>query len=612
MLLPYTLITAFTGAFFVYLTGKISEKLRNFLALAVSLALLIFVSLLYTKIGTSHAYFSFLDYALTLRVDWLSWFFGIAVVSINLFAIIYSFSDMKGKKRLDLFYMLMLLVNAGMLGVVMSGDFISFYIYWEIMSWSTFLLISFKEEGFSAGLKYIVLSIIGSCSILAGIFVLYSQFGTFNIALIMEQMNMLSTGFAVAILTLFCIAFGIKNALMPLHTWLPDSYTETESPFTAVISGMLTRMGMYGFLLILFVIMGLNRYISVVVEKYSFVLSWLGAITIIMGTFIALLQNDAKKLLAWHGIGQGGYMILGIAYGSAFSVAGGIFHTLNHAIYIVLLYFSVGAVEYRTGTRDLNSLGGLIRKMPVAFLGGLLGISGLIGVPLTNGFVSKWLIYKSLILNHSPFLAFAALIGTWGTILSVYKFLHNIFLGQLPSKYSEIKKSPFSMQFPIIVFSTAIILFGVLPGIPLNIVEKIMVGMGFESLGVKIWGIASETGSLSTLNIFFAVLLVILGVYIFYRTGFKSKRVLQEDTYAAGHYIPKDKYAYTAEFYAPLFDIIKPIFKEWVNIFIEKLTVFGNNLSDRIRRIYVGDLGTYVLYIVLFLAFLLVLRGNIW
>jgi formate hydrogenlyase subunit 3/multisubunit Na+/H+ antiporter MnhD subunit len=612
MLLPYTLITAFLGALLVYLTGKISEKLRNFLSLAVSLALLVFVSLLYTKIGTSHTYFSFLGYALVLRVDWLSWFFGIAVVSINLFAIIYSFSDMKGKKRLDLFYLLMLLVNAGMLGVVLSGDFISFYIYWEVMSWSTFLLISFKEEGFSAGLKYIVLSIMGSCSILAGMLVIYSQLGTFNIALIMEQVNMLSTGFALAILTLFCIAFGIKNALMPLHTWLPDSYTETESPFTAVISGMLTRMGMYGFLLILFVIMGLNRYISIGGGRYSFVLSWLGAITIIMGTFIALLQNDAKKLLAWHGIGQGGYMILGIAYGSAFSVAGGIFHTLNHAIYIVLLYFSVGAVEYRTGTRDLNSLGGLIRKMPVAFLGGLLGISGLIGVPLTNGFVSKWLIYKSLILNRSPFLAFAALIGTWGTILSVYKFLHNIFLGQLPSKYSEIKKSPFSMQFPIIVFSTAIILFGVLPGIPLYIVRKMMLSMGFESFGLRAWGIVSETGSLITLNIFFAVLLVILGVYILYRIGFKSKRVLQEDTYAAGHYIPKDKYAYTAEFYAPLFDIIKHIFREWINIFIEKLTVLWNNLSDRIRRIYVGDLGTYVLYIVLFLAFLLVSRLNIW
>jgi len=612
MLLEYTLITAFTGAFFVYLSGKVSGKLRNFLSFVVSLALLVLVSLMYTKIGISHTYFSFLNYPLVLRVDWLSWFFGIAIVSINIFAIIFSFSDMKDKKRLDLFYLLMFLVNAGMLGVIFSGDLISFYIYWEIMSWSTFLLISFKEEGFSAGLKYIILSIIGSFSMLIGMIILYSQLGTFNIAIIVEQMDMLSNGFAFSILILFGIAFGIKNALMPLHTWLPDSYTETESPFTAVISGMLTRMGMYGFLLILFVVMGVNRYILLAGGKYSFVLSWLGAITIIMGTFIALLQNDAKKLLAWHGIGQGGYMILGIAYGTAFSVAGGIFHTLNHAIYIVLLYFSVGAVEYRTGTRNLNNLGGLIKKMPVAFLGGLLGISGLIGIPLTNGFVSKWLIYKSLILNRSPFLAFAALIGTWGTILSVYKFLHNIFLGQLPLKYSNVKKAPFSMQFPIIVFSTAIILFGVLPGIPLDIVEKIMGKMGFDSLGVNIWGITSGTGSLNTLNIFCAILLVIIGVYILYRIGFKSKRVLQEDTYAAGHFTPRDKYAYTTEFYAPLFDIIKPIFREWVSIFIEKLTGFGNDLSDKIRKIYVGDLGTYVLYIVLFLVFLIVSRWSIW
>jgi hypothetical protein len=125
-------------------------------------------------------------------------------------------------------------------------------------------------------------------------------------------------------------------------------------------------------------------------------------------------------------------------------------------------------------------------------------------------------------------------------------------------------------------------------------------------------GISSGTGNLNTLNIFFSVLIVILGVYILYRIGFKSRRVLQDDTYAAGHYIPKDKYAYTAEFYAPLFDIIKPIFREWVNIFIEKLIGFGNNLSDRIRKIYAGDLGTYVLYIVLFLAFLLVSRLDIW
>ena len=614
MLLECTLLIGFGGAFLVYLLGKISARVRDFFAILLSVVLVVLVSLMYRTPGIELTYFSFLDYPLRLKMDWISWFFGIAVVSINLFAMIFSLSDMNHKKRLNLFYFLMLLVNAGMLGVVFSGDLISFYIYWEIMSWSTFLLISFKKEGWSAGLKYIILSIIGSFSMLVGMLVIYSQLGTFNISAIMEQMHTLSPGYIFSTLLLFSISFGIKNALMPLHTWLPDAYTESESPFSAVISGMLTRMGIYGFLLILFVIIGLGRYLEVGSGGYSFILSWLGAITIIMGTFIALLQNDAKKLLAWHGIGQGGYMILGIAYGSSLAVAGGIFHTLNHAIYIVLLYFSVGAVEYRTHTRDLNSLGGIIKKMPIAFMGALLGISGLIGVPLTNGFVSKWLLYKSLILNHSPFLAFAALIGTWGTILSVYKFLHNMFLGQLPEKYSNIDKAPFSMQFPILVFSFTIILFGVLPGIPLNIIGKMMKNMGFASMQVNIWGIVTEMGTLNTVNIFFAIILVVFGIYILYRIGFRSKRVTQEDTYAAGHPAPRDKYAYTSEFYAPLFREMKPIFREWVSIFFEKIVKFGGTLSDTIRKIYVGDLGTYVLYIVLFLAFLLILRmgWNLW
>ena len=113
---------------------------------------------------------------------------------------------------------------------------------------------------------------------------------------------------------------------------------------------------------------------------------------------------------------------------------------------------------------------------------------GVIGIPLTNGFVSKWLIYKTLILEGYPFLAFAALIGTWGTVLSVFKFLHNMFLGQLPEKYKNIKKSPFSMQVPIIVLSLFILLFGILPGIPLKLINKIvqMLSKMMENIDVKI------------------------------------------------------------------------------------------------------------------------------
>jgi len=355
---------------------------------------------------------------------------------------------------------------------------------------------------------------------------------------------------------------------MPLHTWLPDSYAEAPSPFTAVLSGMLTRMGICGFVLIMYVIVGAASTLNLGpgILKFNYILAWSGVITIVIPTFIAMLQNDGKQLLAWHGIGQGGYMILGIAFGASLGLAGGIFHTLNHAIYIVLLFMGVGAVQYRTnGERDLNSPGALIKKMPIAFIRGLLGISGLIGVPLTNGFVSKWLIYKTLIVEGYPFLTFAALIGTWGTILSVYKFLHNMFLGQLPEKYKDVQKSTFSMQLPMIVLSLAILLFGILPGIPLKVMNAIGTSFGFESLNVTIWGIASETGTLNTINIFSALLVAGIIVWIIFRSAAKSAPVAQEDSYAAGAHIPKDKYHYIAEFYNPLYRMIKPLLRDVID-----------------------------------------------
>jgi NADH-quinone oxidoreductase subunit M len=402
---------------------------------------------------------------------------------------------------------------------------------------------------------------------------------------------------------------------MPLHTWLPDSYAEAPSPFTAVLSGMLTRMGVYGFLLLMYVIVGLRNVITPRLLSYHYILAWLGAATIVIPTFIAMLQNDAKKLLAWHGIGQGGYMILGISFGTSLGLAGGIFHTLNHAIYIVLLFMSVGAVQYRTGgERDLNSLGGLIKKMPIAFIGALLGICGLIGVPLTNGFVSKWLIYKTLIVEGYPFLAFAALIGTWGTILSVYKFLHNMFLGQLPEKYKDIQKSPFSMQLPIVVLSFAILFFGILPGIPLKVINSVGTSFGFESLNVSLWGVASETGTLNTINIFSAILVAGVIVWIVFRLGAESVSVAQDDSYAAGAYTPVDKYHYTAEFYDPLYRMIKPFLRDIIDEFYYWVASSVQRFAGSVRSIYSGDVGYYVMYIILFLALLIFIqmRWKIW
>jgi len=248
--------------------------------------------------------------------------------------------------------------------------------------------------------------------------------------------------------------------------------------------------------------------------------------------------------------------------------------------------------------------------MPIVFAGALVGACGLIGLPLTNGFVSKWLIYKTLILQGHPFLAFAALAGTWGTTLSLYKFIHNMFLGQLPERHKDVQKAPLSMQIPILVYSAIIVLFGILPGIPLKAISAITASLGLGALDVNIWGLASETGSLNTVNILFAVLAASVVAWMVFKAGKKSVRVSQEDNYAAGSAIPVGRYNYTAEFYSPLYRMIGRYLRDVVDEFYYWVAGRVGALCDGVRRVYTGDLGDYVVYILLFLALLVVSR--IW
>ncbi|MBN2610169.1 MAG: hypothetical protein JXB00_01290 [Bacteroidales bacterium] len=608
------LAIAFGGALITYFLGKISQKIRDIFAVFISLALAVIAACFYNVSSREIYYTGFLDFPFVLRVNTFSWFFAVTIAVIGLFSIIFSLNYIRKRGNTDFYYSMMLLVIASMIGIVLSGDLVSFYIFWEIMSWSTFLLISYNRgPAISAGMKYIIMSVTGSVVMLVGIVSLYLHYDTLVYTELSGLLNNASSGYILFIIILFFIAFGVKNAIWPLHVWLPPAHSEAPSPFSSVLSGILIKIGTYGIILLIFVIIQINVFLNLGegILSVRYIISIIGVITILIPTFIALLQDDAKRLLAWSTIAQAGYIILGIAYGTSESVAGGMFHFFNHAIFKSLLFMVVGAVEYRTnGVRDLNSLGGLIKKMPVTFIGGLIGICGLIGVPLTNGFVSKWLIYKTLILNNSPFLAFAALLGTWGTILYSYKLIHNMFLGQLPEKYEKIKKAPFSMQLPIVILSLAIIFFGIIPGLPLHVINSIESGFGMEPLTINIWGIASDTGTINMLNIFTAVLVIGIMVWLIFKVSKKSTVIGQYDNYAAGTTVPKDKYNYSVNFYDPLCRMISPYLKDFIDDFYMSLARSIKNTGNGIRRIYTGDVGHYVIYIILFLALLIFIQIN--
>jgi NADH-quinone oxidoreductase subunit M len=240
--------------------------------------------------------------------------------------------------------------------------------------------------------------------------------------------------------------------------------------------------------------------------------------------------------------------------------------------------------------------------MPVAFIGGLLGISGLIGMPLTNGFVSKLLIYKALIIQSHPFLAFAALLGTWGTILSVFKFLHNIFLGQLPEEYKDVKGVPLSMQIPMLVFGGLILFFGIFPGIPLRAVALIETYFSITPVRSTLFGVPAVIGELNMINIFAGVLVAGLVVYGVFSLARKSRQVTQYDNYAAGAPIPVGQYQHSVRFYDQVDRMIRPYLRDRADDFYSWVATQSTAFFEQVRKVYSGNVNSYALWIVILLG----------
>jgi len=294
----------------------------------------------------------------------------------------------------------------------------------------------------------------------------------------------------------------------------------------------------------------------------STLLAWIAALTMIIPTYIAVQQSDARLLLAWHGIGQGGFMLLGIVIASPMGVTGGLLHVFNYATYQAVLFLAVTAVLHRTGTTDLDRLGGLIVKMPLTYIAMLMGIIGLAGLPPMNGFVSKWLIYKSLLDEGMPLLLVAASISTLGTIISVYKLIHNIFLGQLRKEHYDLKEVPWTMTVPMLALAGIAFITGVMPGLALELVDKAQVALGFDTIEHHLGGVTLPNGGLNMLWVTGIFLYGIgIGAIIFF-LGNRRFITHQWDNYAGGHFLSSDvPYNYTHNFYPGLMRVIGPWFR---------------------------------------------------
>jgi len=491
------------GAFLTPLVSRIGDKSRNIFAIIITGLTSIFALLLANDVFTNgiRTYVFGGDYAtgqtmvrILFEIDAMNAFMLIIAAILPFAAIVYSWGFMKEQTGLDKYYTLILLMTAGMLGMMMTGDMFNFFVFLEITSIASAALIAFwtnKGNAVAAAFKYIVISSIGALFVLFAIALYYGQYNALNMAVIADSIPV-EMGFVDKIaLVLLLAALAMKAAIAPMHMWLADAYGRAPSSVTVVLIGT-TLASLYAGFRVIFTIHGnqleqaLNSW---TIFGYEFSISLanmvgillvaLAVLSIFIGVFMALKQVDLKKMIAYTAVAEIGYMLL--AVGAAIAVMGGdleatagytalkggIFHILNDALDIGLLFLVAGAVYYTAKQTSINKLGGLARNMKYTTVFFLIGLFAVSGLPPMNGFASKLMIYESTF-QINPILSIVAILCSILLLAVFVKVFYSVFLGPKLPKFATAKEVPISMLIAMGIIACIIIFIGLFPDIVLQ------------------------------------------------------------------------------------------------------------------------------------------------
>lgn len=368
------------------------------------------------------------------------------------------------------FYSLFLLLFAGLLGIVATGDLFNLYVFIEISSLSTYALIAVGEEKAQfASFRYLIIGTIGACFYLLGVGYLYAATGSLNMMDLAQILpNLFHSKTVLVAFSFFLVGTGIKMALFPLHVWLPDSYTYAPSTVSAFVAPLMTKVGVYIMIKIMYVVFG--RSFSIELVHAGSILSWIAAIGVIAGCILALAQSDIKRMLSYIIVAEVGYIALGVGMANRNGLIGAILHILNDAFMMACLFLVVGAIMYKTGTRNIHQFKHFNKKMPFTMGAFTISALSMIGVPPTCGFFSKWyLILGALDAGNFIFVAVILIIGLFNAIL-FFRVIENIYFKHSSSHDGRIDEiisrdeAPLTMLIPILIMASGIILLGIFSG----------------------------------------------------------------------------------------------------------------------------------------------------
>ena len=470
-LIPFFVAIPLISAFLIIILGKLVKGFHKVFAPLTLLALLIMAVIEFANLGQVPLYYTMggwgaeggFPVGIYLVLDGFSVIMLCVISLIGFIALFYSLSYIAKYTAESNYYALFCLIIAGMNGVVLSGDLFNLFVFLEVSVISSYALVAFgvgKTE-LEASFKYQVLGGLASMLILLAIGLIYWKTKTLNIA---DVRRVFEAGYDrpyyIFIQVLLISGFGLKAAIIPFHAWLPDAHSSAPSPISAMLSGVLIKaVGIYVLIRLFFNMFVLSHEIAVVITS-------LGAISMVIGSLLAIMQWDVKRLLAYSSISQVGYVIMALGMGmillvkgdnptaATLAIAGGIYHMVNHSVFKGLLFLNAGALEHRLDTRNLKEMGGLSKVMPVTSSTSFIASMSISGIPPFNGFFSKLIIIIAAINGKFYLLATLAVVVSIITLAYFLKFQRYAFFNKQPGKtLDKIREVPFPMACSMVVLA---------------------------------------------------------------------------------------------------------------------------------------------------------------
>ena len=372
--------------------------------------------------------------------------------------------------RIYLFYCMYLLNLAGLLGIAITGDVFNLFVFLEISSLSSYVMISLGRDrrALVAAYRYLIMGTIGATFYIIGVGMMYQVTGTLNMADLATLIPDISDNRTLMVgLAFLMVGLSLKLALVPLHLWLPNAYTYAPSAVTVFLASTGTKVAIYAFARILFTVYGGTALIDEFGLQETLVV--LAVTAMIGGSAVAVFQTDVKRLLAYSSLAQIGYMILGLAMASVIGMAAGFVHLFNHALMKGGLFMVMGCVFIRLGSVQIGDMEGLAKRMPLTMAAFVAGGFGLIGVPLTAGFISKWYLIQAA-LEKGWWLAVGAIIvSSLLAVIYVWRVVEAAYFKPPSKAAAEVSEAPASMLVPMWVMIGASYYFGINATLTLDI-----------------------------------------------------------------------------------------------------------------------------------------------